>query len=93
MRSCFLIVADEFEKIEGFSASISKFRINWSLTPILLEAGADVSQATQPFNFLRLQLALAVDDAHVDFQPVLVCQQLFHAVIEFEERADQNQAV
>ena len=47
----------------------------------------------EPFNLLRLQLAFAVDDAHVDLQAVLVLQQLFHAVIELEEGADQHQPV
>jgi len=42
---------------------------------------------------LRLQLAFAVDDAHVDLEPVFVLQQLFHPVIELEEGADQHQPV
>ena len=60
---------------------------------VAAEAGADVGQAAQPFDLLWLQLALAVDDAHIDLQAVLVRQKLLHAVIEFEEGADQDQAV
>ena len=60
---------------------------------VFAEAGADVGQATQPFNFLRLQLALAVHDAHIDLPLVLVGQQLIHTVVEFEKRTDKNQAV
>lgn len=60
---------------------------------VFAEAGADIALRFQPFNFLRLQLAFAVDDAHVDLQAVLVLQQLFHAVIELEEGADQHQPV
>jgi len=60
---------------------------------VFAEAGADVGQAAQPFNLLRLQLAFAVDDTHVDLQPVFVGQQLFHAVVELEEGADQDEAV
>jgi hypothetical protein len=29
-----------------------------------------------------LQLTFAVDDAHVNLEPILVGQQLFHAVVE-----------
>ena len=60
---------------------------------VLAEAGADVGLAAQPLDFMGLQLALAVDDAHVDLQAVLVRQKLFHAVIELEEWADQDQAI
>ena len=60
---------------------------------VFAEAGADVGEAAQPFNFLRLQFAFAVHDAHVDLQAVFVRQKLLHAVIELEEGADQNQAV
>ena len=57
---------------------------------VLAEAGADVGQVAQPFGFLRLQLAFAIDDANVDFQPVLVRQQFLHPVVQFEEGADQR---
>lgn len=60
---------------------------------VFAKAGADIALCLEPFNFLRLQLALAVDDAHVDLQAVLVLQQLFHAVIELEKGADQHQPV
>lgn len=60
---------------------------------VFAEAGADIALSLEPFNFLRLQLALAVDDTHVDLQAVLVLQQLFHTVIELEEGADQHQPV
>lgn len=60
---------------------------------VFAEAGANVGQTAQPFDFLWLQLAFAVHDAHVDLDPVLVRQQLFHAVVELEEWADQDEAV
>ncbi len=60
---------------------------------VFAKAGADIGLRFEPFNFLRLQLAFAVDDAHVDLQAVLVFQQLFHAVVELEEGADQHQPV
>lgn len=60
---------------------------------VFAKAGADIALRLEPFNFLGLQLALAVDDAHVDLQAVLVFQQLFHAVIELEKGADQHQPV
>ena len=52
---------------------------------IFAKAGADVGEAAQPFNFLRLQFAFTLHDAHVDLQSVLVCQQFFHAVVALEE--------
>lgn len=60
---------------------------------VFAKAGADIALRFEPFNFLRLQLAFAVDDAHVDLQAVLVLQQLFHAVVELEKGADQHQPV
>ena len=57
---------------------------------VFAKAGADTGQATQPLDFLRLQLAFAIDDAVVDLQPIFVGQQLFHPVVEFEEGADQD---
>lgn len=60
---------------------------------VFAKAGADIALCLEPFNFLRLQLALAVDDAHVDLQAVLVLQQFFHAVVELEKGADQHQPV
>ena len=60
---------------------------------VLAEAGADVGQAAQPFNLLRLQLAFAIDDTDVDFQAVFIGQQFLHSVVELEERADQDQTV
>jgi hypothetical protein len=60
---------------------------------VFAEAGADVGEAAKPLNLLRLQLAFAVNDAHVDLEPVLVRQQFLHAVIELEKWADQYEAV
>lgn len=60
---------------------------------VFTKAGADIALRFEPFNFLRLQLAFAVNDAHINLQPVFVFQQLFHAVIELEEGADQHQPV
>ena len=60
---------------------------------VLAETGAYVGQAAQPFNLLRLQLTFPVDDTDVDFQTVFIGQQLFHPVVEFEERTDQYQAI
>ena len=60
---------------------------------VFAEAFADIRQAAQPFNFLRLQLALTVNNTDVNFQPVLVGQQFLHSVVEFEKRADQDQSV
>ena len=57
---------------------------------IFAKAGADTGQATQPLDFLRLQLAFAIHDAHVDLQSVLVRQQLLHPIVELEEGADQD---
>ena len=60
---------------------------------VFAKAGADIALRFEPFNFLRLQLAFAVDDAHIDLQAVFVLQQFFDAVVQLEKRADQNQPV
>jgi hypothetical protein len=37
-----------------------------------------------------LEFGFAIDDPHIDLEPVLVGQQLLDPVIEFEKGADQD---
>ena len=60
---------------------------------VFAKAGADIALCLEPFDFLRLKLAFAVDDVHIDLQPVFVLQQLLDAVIELEKGADKHQPV
>lgn len=60
---------------------------------VFAKAGAYIALRFEPFNLLRLQLAFAVDDAHINLQAVLVFQQLSNAVVELEKRADEYQSV
>ena len=60
---------------------------------IVAITGAHVFEIAQPFDFFRVQIGFAVDDAHVDFQSVFVFQQFADSVIEFQIRADDNEAV
>jgi len=58
---------------------------------VLAEAGAHEVEGAQPVDLAGRQLALAVDDAHVDLHAVLVFRQLADAVVELEEGADDDQ--
>lgn len=78
-----LVVVDLAEFIEIQAGDDAHLFVHVALgVQVFAEAGADVGQAAQPFDFLWLQLALAIHDTHVNLEPVLVGQQLLHAVIE-----------
>lgn len=57
---------------------------------IFAKAGADIGELLEPADLFRLEFALAIDDPHIDLEPVLVGQQLLDPVIEFEKGADQD---
>jgi len=54
--------------------------------------GADVMQVFQPVHFGGLKFAFAIDNAHVNFQPVFVFKQFLDAVIQFKVGANQPEA-
>lgn len=88
------VVVDLAELVEVEAGDNGQLFVEIALgVQVLAEAGAHVGQLAQPADFLRLKLALAVDDAHVDLQPVLVGQQLLDAVVELEVGADEDQPV
>lgn len=89
-----LVVVDLTELIEVQAGDDGIFFVQVALgVQVLAKARADVALRLEPFNFLGLQLAFAIDDAHVDLEPVLVFQQFLDAVVELEKGADQNQPV
>ena len=57
---------------------------------VLAEAGADVGQSRAAIQ--SLAAAKTIDDPDIDLQAVLSASS-FHPVVEFEEGADQNQAI
>ncbi|MNL42455.1 hypothetical protein D3C87_1649100 [compost metagenome] len=57
---------------------------------VLAKAGADIGELLEPTDLFRLQFAFAIDDPHIDLEPVLVGQQLLDPVIELEKGADQD---
>lgn len=89
-----LVVVNLTELIEVQAGNDGVFFVQVALgVQVLAKAGADIALRLEPFNFLGLQLALAIDDAHIDLEPVLVFQQFLDAVVELEKGADQNQPV
>ena len=57
---------------------------------VLAKAGADIGELLEPADLFRLQLTFAVDDPHIDLEPVLVGQQLLDPVIELEKGANED---
>lgn len=88
------VVVDLAELVQVEAGDDGVFFVQVALgVQVLAKAGAYIALRFEPFNFLRLQLAFAVDDAHINLQAVLVFQQLSNAVVELEKRADEYQSV